>query len=308
MPNVFNPIWVDKLQAGLQTLYDKMSLTRWMEGNAKSIKYHGGRTVSMTEMSVDGMGDYNRSLGYPRGAITGQRIQYLMAQDRGREFVIDVADQDETGFLVTAASVLAEFQNNHVVPEVDAYRISQVYSLLLAQAPQNVSAANISMGSITDILLDDLAAMEDANTSGGPLVILMSSVTQSLFGRDFTRSLDYSDFGGRFKSKVVSVDGNPLSIMPSRRLQTSYLFLDGTTPGEEAGGIAADPAAEEIKWMIIPMNAPIAVKKIDKVRVFTPDEFQDMHAWKIDYRLFHDVWLPNVMAQQAFCRTGAFVV
>ena len=37
-------------------------------------------------------------------------------------------DIDETGFVTTAAAVMGEFQRVHVVPEIDAYRISKLAS------------------------------------------------------------------------------------------------------------------------------------------------------------------------------------
>ena len=81
-----------------------------MENNARGVQYNGGKYIVMSEMEVDGLGDYDRNLGYPRGSITGSKKQYELTKDRGREFVIDAADNDETGFLVTAASVMTQFQ------------------------------------------------------------------------------------------------------------------------------------------------------------------------------------------------------
>ena len=301
MPNSFNDIYVEKLQRGLETHFDFAALTNWMQANAQGIDYKGGKYVVMREIEVDGMGNYSRSLGYPRGAITGAPKQYELTQDRGREFVIDVADHDELGFVVTAASVMREFQANHVVPEIDSYRMSTIFKVIDEESDNHNTDA-IDPDTITDLLLEDLAEMQDKSTER--LIVIMSGLTQRLLGTDFMRTLEYQSFGGAFRTKVRSLDGTPIMIMPSSRLKTAYDFLDGVTEGEEAGGIEPDVAADDIRWLIIPQRAPIAVGKIDKVRVFTPEEYQDMHAWKVDYRIYHDLWLPVKMAEKSLVRTG----
>lgn len=306
MPNDFSQIWVDKLQRGLLSVFDRESMTRWMEGNARGVEYKGGKYVTMRSIATDGAGDYSRSLGYPRGRVTGSTIQYEMKMDRGREFIIDVADHDEAGFVVTAASVMNEYQRNHQIPEVDAYRIGELYRLIdVETAGAAIDATAVDGAYITDTLIDDIATIRD-EAGSIPLVIMMNPITQMAFGKEFVRDLNYQTFqAGSISTKFKSIDGDGLTIMPSRRLMTEYEFYDGVSMDEVAGGYAPTDTAEAITWMIVPIDAPIAVKKIDKLRVFTPDTFQDMHAWKTDYRIFHDLWLRKEKAEHCLVRTGA---
>ena len=55
----------------------------------------------------------------------------------------------------------------------------------------------------------------------------------------------------------------------------------------------------------MPQRAPIAVSKTDKVRVFTPDVNQKADAWKIDYRKYHDLWIPKNRFAAIRVNTGA---
>ena len=307
---MFNPIWVEKLQKGLLKHFEMGSLTRWMEGNAIGVDYKGGRKVTFTSLQTDGLGDYSRTSGYPRGDITGSKTEFIMTQDRGREFVIDAADHDETGFLVTAGAVIKEFQTNHVIPEVDSYRISKIYSTVnTVSQGENISDEDIPAQEVLDVLVGDIAHIRDTYIdSNVPLVIMMSGITQSMLGHQFVRGLEYQSFAtGAVNTKVKSLDGDALMILPSRRLKSAYTFLDGTSSGEEEGGFAPAPGAVDITWMIVPLTAPIAVGKIDKLRVFTPEQYQVMHAWKIDYRLYHDLWLHEKDVDSIFIRTGEIV-
>lgn len=49
-----------------------------------------------------------------------------MTQDRGRSFSFDENAVDETNFVLTAATVMGEFQRTKVIPEIDAYRYSTI--------------------------------------------------------------------------------------------------------------------------------------------------------------------------------------
>ena len=310
MPNTFNQLWVDKLQAGLKLHLEAGSMTAWMEGNAKQVEYKGGRTVTMREMTVDGLGDYDRTLGYPRGAITGSKYDFQMVMDRGREFILDVADQDETGFIVTAATIMREFQANHVIPEVDAYRIAKIYAEVLSRASGQIDDTAVDDDALLDTLLTDIDTLRDEYLdSSTPVAIIMSGVTQGYFDKNFIRGLEYQSFqSGSINTKVRQIDGNPLLIMPSRRLKSAYDFYDGITGGQTDGGFVPAAGAEDILWMVVPWDAPIAVSKIDQLRVFTPLEYQQMHAWKVDYRMFHDLWLPTAQAEKCFIRTGDITI
>lgn len=305
MSNSLTNLFQTKVVPGLYDQYFAGLTSAWMENNAIGVDYRGGKYVTMHELDIDGLGNYDRNLGYPGGNITGSKQQFELTQDRGREFKIDAADNDETGFLVTAASAMAKFQKKHVIPEVDSYRYSSIYKAVNSKAASNISDDAISAAKITDMLSDDITNLRDV-VGDEPLAIIMSGQTQKYFGREFTRNLDYMNFlMGKLSTKVKELDGNPFLIVPSARLKTSYDFRDGITAGQTQGGFAASSGAKDIKWIITPVSAPIAVGKIDKMRAFTPDEYQQADAWKVDYRIYHDLWMIEDACKHTFIRTGA---
>lgn len=307
MPHNITELYQSKVVPRLYQQYYQGAFTSWMENNAIGVEYNGGKYVIMPEMSVDGLGNYDRNLGFVRGNVTGSKKQYEMTMDRGREFLIDVADSDETGFLVNAGSVMSVFQNEHVIPEIDAYRISKIYSTVNEKAAGNIKAEAIDPNEITFTLADDIAAIRD-KVGNIPLVIMMSGLTQKYFGREFLHNLDYVNFArGALSTKVKSLDGDPFMIIPSSRMKSAYTYNDGLTTGQEKGGFVAASGAKDIKWIITPATAPIAVAKIDKSRVFDPNTYQGAHAWKVDYRLFHDLWMTPKGYENTIIRTGDIV-
>lgn len=307
MPHNITELYQSKVVPRLYQQYFQGAFTSWMENNAIGVEYNGGKYVLMHEMSVDGLGNYDRNLGFVRGNVTGSKKQYEMTMDRGREFLIDVADSDETGFLMNAGSVMSIFQNEHVIPEIDAYRIGKIFSIVNEKAAGNIKADNINPDEITYTLADDIAALRD-KVGNVPLVIMMSGLTQKYFGREFLHNLDYVNFArGAINTKVKSLDGDPFMIIPSSRMKTGYTFYDGLTTGQEKGGFVAASGAKDIKWIIMPATAPIAVAKIDKSRVFDPNTYQGAHAWKTDYRIFHDLWMTPNGYNNTIIRTGEIV-
>ena len=304
MSNTLSQLYQTKVVPGLYNQYFAGLTTGWMENNAIGVEYTGGKYVIMHELDVDGLGNYDRNLGYPRGNITGSKQQFELTQDRGREFVIDAADNDETGFLVTGAAAMAKFQQKWVIPEVDSYRYSTIYKTVKTKAAANILEEAITATDITDMLADDITKLRDSIGST-PIVIVMSGITQKYFGREFDHALDYMAFiSGALHTKVKSLDGDPFMVVPSARLKSAYDYNDGVTTGQEKGGFKAASDAKDIKWMIMPMTAPVAVGKIDKMRAFTPDEYQQANAWKVDYRLYHDLWMTQDACNNTIIRTG----
>lgn len=305
MSNQLSQLVQTKIVPGLYKQYFAGSKTAWMENNAIGVEYTGGKYVVMHEMDVDGLGNYDRQLGYPSGNISGSKQQFEMKMDRGREFLIDAADNDETGFLLSVANAMSIFQQKWVIPEVDCYRYSKIYKEVSTKASANILTEAIPAATITDQLADDITQIRDIY-GDMPLAITMSGLTQKYFGREFDRGLDYMNFiVGELHTKVKGLDGNPFMITPSARLKTSYDFLDGVTASQRAGGFKASADAKDIAWMITPLNGPIAVAKIDKMRAFSPDEYQKADAWKCDYRLYHDLWMTKEACNSSLIRTGA---
>lgn len=306
MGNALTNLFQTKVAPGLYQQYMAGATTSWMENNAFGVEYHGGKYVLMHELHVDGLGNYDRNLGYPRGVITGSKKQYELTMDRGREFLIDAADNDETGFLVSGASAMAEFQRSHVIPEVDCYRYSKIYDIMsTGDYSDQVDDTAISATDITDMLVNDIAEIQDEMGTDIPLVVIMSGKVQKYFGREFSRGLDMINFRrGALYTKVKAIDGNPFLIVPSARLKSKYTFLDGVSPEQRAGGFNVAGGAKDMKWIITPITAPTAVAKIDKMRAFSPDEYQGAHAWKVDYRLYHDLWMLPDAQRCTKIRTG----
>lgn len=264
----------------------------WMEANAGLVRYSGGNEVKIPIIDMDGLGDYDRAAGFVDGSVNLRYQTKELTQDRGRTFMLDRMDVDETNFVATAANVMGEFQRTKVIPEIDAYR----YSSIATQAIQNNAAVGGYTPSESDILKklkEDIYAIYDI-AGEIPLVITMNMQAAAILenSAELNKMLSVIDFTqGDVKTSVKAIDNNPIIKVPSLRMKTKYVFCDGKTSGQETGGFVPDVDAKNINWIICPRTAPIAVSKTDNIRIFTPEQNQKADAWKIDYRKYHDLWI-----------------
>lgn len=280
--------------------------TGWMEANAGEVIYNGGDEVKIPTMTTSGLADYDRDNGFVQGGITLKYNTYKMTQDRGRTFQIDRMDVDESGFVATSANLIKVFQTEHVIPEIDAYRYSTIADIAI-KANQSEAVALTADNALTKIR-EHIRAVQDIVGDDVPLILTMSTKTRALIEDDpkIGKSINVADFKqGGMSFKVKSLDESVIRIAPSSRLKTKYEILDGTTSGQEAGGLKAAADAKDINWIITPQRVPIAISKTDKLRVFEPDTNQKADAWKIDYRKYHDLWIKESDKKIIFVCVGA---
>ncbi len=260
----------------------------WMEDNAGQVKYTGGDTVKIPVLSTTGLGNYDRQAGYPRGGVSVKYETKTMTRDRGTSFFLDRIEVDESGFIAAAASAAAQFQREHVIPEVDAYRYSKLFSLADAKGFSKVYTPAAS--TIFGTLQDDITAIRDSGAGSTELVIIMPyTVADVLSSSDkLSRMINVGQFTqGGVNLEVKTFNGIPVIRVPSDRMKSAYDFKTGVTDF----GFAPAAGAKQINWIITPRSVPIAISKTDGVYIYDPATTQGADAWKVEYRKFHDLWV-----------------
>lgn len=294
-----------------QTVLDAQMLagatSAFMEANAGQVKYDGGDTVHIPEISMQGLAKYDRDEGFNQGSVTLKFNPYKMTQDRGRTFQLDSMDVNETNFVATAGTVMGEFQRTQVIPEIDSYRYSKIAALATAES-KVTTGFTPAVATILEKLEAEITDIQDVVGEDEGLIIVMSTKLRTILNNadKFNRYLNVAEFkNGSVNTTVKSFNDIPILGVPSARMKTAYVFNDGKTANQQAGGFKADTGAKDINWIIMPQRAPIAVSKTDKVRVFTPELNQKADAWKIDYRKYHDLWIPKNRFAAIRVNTGA---
>lgn len=270
----------------------------WMDGNAGDIIYTGGNKVKIPTVSTSGLKDYDRDNGYPDGSVSLTYEEMDMTMDRGTSFQLDAMDVDESNFIASATNVCTIFQNESVVPEIDAYR----YSKLAAYAPAgNITTYTPSASDIFEKLKEDITEVQNIVGENTPLVCVINVKAKSqLEALDkFTKVVDMTDFTkGTITTKVKTIDNCVLIPVPSARMYDAYNFKTGKSEEEKAGGFEKGTTAKLMNWIVLPRSIAVAVTKQDKMKVIDPDTYQKADAWFIGYRRYHDMWVKKNRREQ----------
>ena len=231
--------------------------------------------IIVPKISMSGLGDYSRSNGYAQGDVTLDWETVPFNYDRGRKFVVDVEDDEET--INTAFGRLgAEFMRTKVVPEVDAFTFAQ----LAAKAGTTVSATLSSGTDVTAAITAANSAMDDAEVPTDGRILFITATH-----RNAIEALD------TIKSREMLARFSQIITVPQSRFYTAIDMLDGTTSGEEAGGYTkhvstggSDAAGADINFMIVHPSAVVKFSKRVVGNVIPPELNSDSDGYIMKFR------------------------
>ena len=272
-----------KFQPILDEIYKASSLTARMDAKTKPVNFAGANVVQVFKTDPIGLGKYDRVSGYPAGQVVGSWETLTLATERGRSFVIDRMDDEET--LGMAFGTLAgEFIRTKVVPEVDAYRFSKYASTASINA---ATPATLDANSIVAAL--DTAKLEldkDEVPSEGRLLYISDTCLSYLEGK-VSRFLGNEN---AVDKRVTKYSGMEVIMVPQTRFYKGITLDDGATV--DAGGYSKTVSTgKDINFMIIHPTAVLQVAKHDSLKVFTPEQNQTTDGWLMQYRLYHDAFV-----------------
>lgn len=283
-----------KYQTVLDEVYKVSAKTMMLEAPDTFVRdAMQANQVRIPKVALEGLGDYSKTTGSVLGDVTFSYETHTFTQDRGRRFLVDQID-DLEALNTPFASVVSQFVRTQVVPEVDAYRI--------ATLADGASAANTVEGTLTNATAlqaidTGIAAMADNEVNPEDLVIfvtptMMSFLKQSsLIERQFMTN---TPAGRMINRNVEMLDGKPVIMVPQSRMYTAITQYDGTTSGQEAGGyIKNATTGRDINFMLVDAMNMLAVTKTARPKIFDPETNQGAWGWLFDYRLYHDIFIPD---------------
>ena len=261
--------------------------------SAFASKFVGTKTVLIPDVDFKGLGDYDRDDGFPEGAVTVDQKSYTLTMERARRFYIDRMDMDEVGISGLAGQIMGEFVRTKSAPEMDAYCLSKLAGIATG-ASQTVTGT-MANGCVK-ILSKAINAVQDVIDYDEELVAFVNSdfYAALMETSELTRRLNIGEFKkGEISTKVRKLDECSIIPVPKSRMKTAYTFNDGTTSGQTDGGFVPTSSATDIGCLVLPKRVAKLVKKLEKVRVFTPDTVQKKDAYQFDYRLYYDMLVKN---------------
>lgn len=303
----------------LDEVYQRAAVSRRLNSGGRMVRAgRNAKEILIPKISVTGLGDYTRNVGYKTGSITYEYETHSFGYDRAIRLFADVMDVEESGVLDCFVEAGAELQRTQVAPEGDAYTFSQIAST----EGVTVKAEDLSEASAVDVLAALRAVtndMDERQVSTGSRYLFITPTLRGV--------LDDFSLANPTRSNRVLERFSRIVEVPQVRFYTAIDLLSGdddqfgyqkaagtyvattdtevdssktyyTKSGDEYTAVASPTksglanyyelkgAGADINFMVVEKSAVIKYDKHVASRVFSPDELEALDSYMLKYRKY----------------------
>ena len=223
------------------------------------------------QISVSGLGDYDRNSGYTTGAVDLKWKTATFNYDRGTRISVDVMDNEESRNLAFGMAG-ATLMRDKAAPEADAFAFATLAAL---DGISKTTGTIADASQFLDALLTAWSKMdEDEVPQEQRILYATATLLNSVMALDTTKSREIL---GKFAVKKA---------VPQARFYTAIEMLDGKSSGEELGHYKKATSAADINFMIIHKPAVIKFDKHIASNIIPAETNPDADADIIKYRKY----------------------
>ena len=273
----------------LDDLYKQSSLTGAMDAPAGVIQAtQNAKKIKVPRYSAkQGLKNYDKASGYDTGTATLTFDEYELSKDRNRKFVIDRMDNNES-LDVAIGTLGREFVKDEVVPEIDAYRFSELVDNANNDNVNERDEDTITDDNVLSIIDGMIADAFDEEIAEEDLLLYVSNTVYKHLKnaadlRNSVMPVEMSN-GLVINRKIQMLDNIPVIPVPKGRFITHVDLLNTSDGGFQA----TEDTGKKINVALVSKSAVMGVVKHEITNVFTPQENQSHDGWAICYRLYHD--------------------
>lgn len=281
MANTIN--LVQKMLPMLDEVYKTSAKSAGLEAPAEFVRETSdANSVKIAKMALVGLGNYDKTTGFPNGDISLTWETHQFQNDRGRRFSIDRMDNQES-FVLVAARMIGEFMRTEVIPEIDAYRFSKI-----ATAAGNAKTETLTSSNTKAALDTAIVTLQEKEVDDSRMVIYMTPTVAQALSDNITRTTNNGEKG--VNNVIEAYNGIEIVRVPQTRFYKGITLNAGAT--SDAGGYSkTSNTGVDINFIVMDRNACYNVTKLNVAKIFTPDENQSKDAWQFDFRLYHDTFI-----------------
>ena len=298
------------------------SKSRVLEADAKRINldFAGGNIVKVLNLAFDGLSDYKRAAngdisaaagytefnagdstgrGYLPSDVGAEWEVFQLAYHRGAQLKIDKSDDEENAGLLVGYAV-SEFVRTKVVPEIDVTRFSKLAGFTNTLIGNRVEAA-LSANEIISKFNAAIEWLTEAESAAENQVFFVSPAAMTLVRNttELQKKLTQDEYRSRTEGVTFAItkyDGRIIEEVPSSRFFTEVnVGLKGFFP---------KATSKIINFLLVDKTVALPVVKVDDVRIFTPEQVQDFNGYKINFELYHDLFVPETLTSAVFAHVG----
>lgn len=273
-----------------------------------NVKWLGAKTFHFTQMSTSGYKAHNRKGGWNRGDYKQEDVPFTLTHDRDIEFLVDVADVDETNETASIKNISKVFHQTQQVPEMDAYFFSKV-----ATEAQKLDGYHSSTAENTWTKANVYSKLKSMIGAGklrryvknGALICYVRSFIMDLLedSTEFTRKIEMtqiSENGMGIETRITSINGVPImEVIDDERFYDKFDFTESFEPvakvtADASKNIAAVTGSHKINVLIASPLTVKTVPKINNIYYFAPGAHTEGDGYLYQDHSFSDTFVfPN---------------
>ena len=151
--------------SAIDEMYQRASVSGVLNSGRRMVRAgHNAKEILIPKISVTGLGNYTRNVGYKTGAITYEFETKTFNYDRGIRLFADVMDVEEAGVNDRFVEAGAELQRTKVAPEADAFTFAQT----AGHTGVTIESESYASADAEDIL-------EDLRTATSAMTVLITA-------------------------------------------------------------------------------------------------------------------------------------
>jgi hypothetical protein len=258
----------------LDEVYQRASVSSVLNSGRRMVRAgHNAREVMVPKISVTGLGDYTRNVGYRTGAITYGFETKTFNYDRGIRLFADVMDVEEAGVNDCFVEAGAELQRTQVAPEGDAF----TFATIASHAGVTPVEADLSAAGADDVLAllrSVTSAMDERQVSTGSRYLFITPTLKGVLD-------DYSYANPTRSNRVLERFARVVEVPQAR----FYTKID-LRSGDAEFGYAKASTGKAINLMVVEKGAVVKFDKHVASRVFRPDELESLDSYMLKYRKY----------------------
>lgn len=261
-----------------------------------NVNWLNAKTFTFPFLSTTGYKNHSRNGGWNRGNAVSTETPYTLYHDRDIEFLVDIADVDETNQVASIQNISQRFLETQANPETDA----EFFSKLSEIAIKN----NLDMGYAADSWTTESVfprlkgLLKKANLrtyrQRGSLIMYVNSDVMDLLemSKDFVRKIELTqiaDGGLGIETRVTEIDGVPLmEVTDDERFYTEFNFQP------EDGGFALTEDSMRLSAVIACTETVKKVPKINSIYFFAPGQHTEGDGYLYQNRAYSGTFVfPN---------------
>lgn len=258
----------------IDEVYQRASVSGCLNSGRRMVRAgHNAKEILIPKISVTGLGNYTRNVGYKTGAITYEFETKTFNYDRGIRLFADVMDVEEAGVNDCFVEAGAELQRTQVAPEADAFTFAQI----AGHAGVEVATDDFSQASALDVLAElreVTSVMDEKQVTLGSRYLFITPTLKGV--------LDDFSYANPTRSNRVLERFSRIVEVPQVRFYTAIDLKSGDTEF----GYAKAAAGKAINFMVVEKSAVIKFDKHVASRVFSPDELESLDSYMMKYRKY----------------------